>query len=100
MGQKRLTYPQTWALSQDFFVSKYREFRGVDFFVYTRHEIEIVSQRTPLLDLLNSRHVLKWFFSRVRNRQSSRMSGGWVVRDGPVHRGRAGRGRDGQVWPQ
>ena len=29
-----------------------------------------------------------------------RMSGGWVVRDGPVHRGRAGRGRDGQVWPQ
>ena len=36
--------------------TKYRKFRGVDFFVSdTRHEIEIVSQRTPLL---NSRHVL------------------------------------------
>ena len=68
---------------------------------HTRHEIGIVSQRTPLLNSDTFWTCKMVFFSRVGNRHEKfRMSGGWVVRDGPVHRGRAGRGRDGQVWPQ
>ena len=71
---------------------KYREFRGVDFFV--------------------SRHATRFFLAELGiNTKSSGMSGGWVVRDGPLHRrfcfcknnkrtttmGATQRGRDGQV---